>query len=131
LESIRQHMVFARYNAPLAMVVCGNMTLALKGPDKDMWIMDCSAAIENMMILAPQIGLGSVWIGIYPVKPRVDEIRDLFNIPSHVIPMSIVYFGYPDEEKEPRTRYNEKAVHYQEYEQRKMRVKDKPKKGHY
>lgn len=38
LESVRENCVFARYNAPFAIVVCGNMKLALKGSDHDLWI---------------------------------------------------------------------------------------------
>ena len=49
-------MYFAKYNAHTAIVVCGNMKLALKGQDKDLWICDCSAAIENMLLAATDLG---------------------------------------------------------------------------
>ena len=56
----------------------------------------------------------------------------ILNIPEYVMPLGMVYFGYPAEEKEPRTRYNEKRVYWQEYDpNRKHRTKDTPKKGHY
>lgn len=128
LIELKKELIFARYNAPVAIVVCGNMKLAMKGPDRDMWIQDCSAAIENMLIAATELGLGSVWIGIYPVANRVNLIKKLFNIPEHVIPLSVIYIGYPAEEPEARTQYNEKRVYWQEYEpKRKHRVKDKPR----
>ncbi len=132
LNRIKEECQSARYNAPVAIVVCGNMKLTLKGADHEMWVQDCSAAIENMLIAATGLGLGSVWIGIYPVSNRVKFIKEVFNIPEHVIPLSIVYIGYPAEEKEPRTRFDEKRVYWQEYEpQRKHRSKDKPVIGHY
>jgi nitroreductase len=130
LVELKKEIVFARYNAPVAIVVCGNMKLALKGPDRDMWIQDCSAAIENILIAATSLGLGSVWIGIYPVENRVRTLKKIFNIQEDVIPLSIVYIGYPAEVIEPRTQYNEKRVYWQEYEpKRKHRVKDKPNRS--
>lgn len=132
LSELKDELKFARYNAPVAIVVCGNMNLTLKGADHDMWIQDCSAAIENILIAATSLGLGSVWIGIYPVQNRVKLLKKIFNIPEHVIPLSIVYIGHPAEEREARTRYNEKRVYWQEYEpKRKHRTKDKPEIGHY
>ncbi|MFV0341338.1 MAG: nitroreductase family protein [Anaerocolumna sp.] len=105
-----------QYNAPLAVVVCGNMKLAFRNKDKEIWTQDCSAAIENMLIAAVELGLGSVWIGLYPQMNKCNPVSKVLNIPEHVIPMSIVYFGYPAELKEPRTQYNEKRVYWQEYE---------------
>jgi nitroreductase len=132
LNAIKEEFIFARYNAPVAIVVCGNMNLARSGIEQEFWIQDCSATIQNMLIAATSIGLGSVWIGIYPIQNRVKLLRKLFNIPEHVVPLSIVYIGYPAEEKEARTRYDEKRVYWQEYEPgRKHRTKDKPVIGHY
>ncbi|MBC8059485.1 MAG: nitroreductase family protein [Clostridiaceae bacterium] len=132
LSELKEELIFARYNAPVAIVVCGNMELTLKGKDHDLWIQDCSAAIENILIAATSLGLGSVWIGIYPVENRVKLLKNILNIPEHVIPLSIVYIGYPAQQREPRTRYNEKRVYWQEYEpKRKHRTKDKPQIGHY
>jgi nitroreductase len=132
LAKVREKCIFARYNAPAAIVVCGNMKLAMKGPDHDLWIQDCSAAIENILIAATCLELGSVWIGVYPLESRTRIIRKIFQIPEHVTPLSLVYVGYPAEEKPARTRYNEKRIYWQEYDpNRKHRAKDKPIIGHY
>lgn len=132
LAAIKKELTYARYNAPVAIIVCGNMKLTLKGADHDMWIQDCSAATENILIAATSLGLGTVWIGIYPVENRIRLLKRVFNIPEHVIPLSIVYVGYPAENLEPRARYDEKRVYWQEYEpKRKHRTKDKPSIGHY
>lgn len=49
-----------------------------------------------------------------------------------MIPLSIIYFGHPAEEKEGRSRYNEKRVYWQKYDpNRKHKTKDKPVIGHY
>lgn len=132
LTKIREKFMFARYNAPAAIVVCGNMDLAFKGPGKDMWVQDCSAAIENMLIAATGMGLGTVWIGVYPIESNVKPLKALLNMPEHVTPLGIVYVGHPAEEKEARTRLNEKRVYWQTYDpERKHKKKDKPVTGHY
>lgn len=78
------------------------------------------------------MGLGSVWIGIYPLESNVNTLKKMLNIPKYVTPLGIVFVGYPAEEKESRTRFDEKRVYWQEYEpSRKHRTKDKPIIGHY
>lgn len=132
LRTIYEKFVFARYKAPLAIVVCGNLKLAFKGPGKDMWIQDCSAATENILIAAANMDLGAVWIGVHPIEHSVKTLRTLLNIPEDVVPLNIIYIGYPDEFKEPRSRYNEKRIYWNSYDPlRKHRKKDKPKIGHY
>lgn len=132
LSKIQQSFVFARYNAPLAIVVCGNMDLAFKGPGREMWVQDCSAASQNMLLAAAHLGLGSVWIGIYPITGQVATLQKLIHAPDHVVPLNILYFGYPDEDKLPRSRLNEKRVYRNGYDpDRKHRKKNKPKIGHY
>ena len=132
LSELKDKLIFARYNAPVAIVVCGNMKLSHKGPSKEMWVQDCSAAIENMLIAATSIGLGTVWIGIYPIESNIKPLKKILNIPQHVTPLGIVYVGYPAEEREARTRFDEKRVYWQEYDQsRKHRTKNKPVIGHY
>lgn len=132
LQDLRRSCVFARYNAPAAVVVCGNLQLAFKGKGKEFWVQDCSAAIENMLISALGYDLGTVWIGIYPIEAHVNTIRKILDIPEYAVPLGIVYIGYPAETKEPRTRYNEKRVYWQKYDpKRKHRAKDKPVIGHY
>lgn len=132
LSEIRDKLVFARYNAPAAIVVCGNMKLAFKGPSQEMWVQDCSAATENILIAATSLGLGSVWIGIYPIESNIKPLKKILNIPEYVTPLCIVYIGYAAEEKEARTRYDEKRVYWQEYDpNRKHKSKNKPVIGHY
>ena len=97
------------YNAPAAFIVCGNTNyLPWEGKAE----MDCSAAIENILLSATVMGLGAVWIGAFDEK----SIRRNFDIPSHVAVNSILLFGYPAEQKLPRTQYTEEAVYWQKYD---------------
>ena len=132
LDELKTQLIFARYNAPTAIVVCGNMKLAFKGSDKDLWVCDCSAAVENILLAATDIGLGTVWIGVYPTEPKIRQVRKVLNIPEYVVPLAIIYVGHPSQQPEGRCRYNEKRVYWQKYEpDRKHKVKDKPIMGHY
>jgi nitroreductase len=132
MSQFRKSFVFANYNAPCAIVVCSNEKLAFKGPGHEMWVQDCSAATQNILLAATSLGLGSLWIGIYPLEHNIKRLKRIISLPEEVTPLNIIYLGYPNEVKPPRTRYNEKRVYWNHYDQsRKHRLKDKPKTGHY
>jgi nitroreductase len=95
-------------DAPIAILVCGDLQV-LKF--KDLWIQDCSAASENMLLAAHDLGLGAIWIGVYPAENLVREVRNILNIPQHIVPFSIIGMGYPAEEKKGRLRYDKSKVH--------------------
>ncbi|MBM3712804.1 MAG: nitroreductase family protein [Actinobacteria bacterium] len=50
-------------HAPAAIVVCGNLQKEIY-KEKGFWVQDCSAATENILIKAQNLGLGAVWCGI-------------------------------------------------------------------
>ena len=125
LAEIREKFLFARYNAPAAIVVCGNIGIANNSAGRAHWIQDCSAATENILIAAAGMGLGAVWIGVYPYSSKIKPVSDVLGIPENVTPLSMVYVGYPAEAKEPRTQYDEHRVYWQCYEPRKRKRKIK------
>lgn len=132
LEKLRSKLSFANYRAPAAIVVCGNSNIGLKGQDKELWVCDCSAAMENMLICATDMKLGSLWCGIFPIESRMQQVRDILQMPPNVNPLGMMYVGYPVSQAEGRSRYNDKAVFWQQYDSdRKHRKKDKPLLGHY
>lgn len=119
LAELKSRLPYGKYNAPAVIVVCGNPQIGNNPAGKKFWVQDCSAAIENILIAATGMGLGTVWVGIYPNEERVKAVQEALNMPEHVIPLGAVYVGYPAEHKEPRTQYNEQRVHWQAYLQRK------------
>lgn len=125
LEGLRSKLLFARYNAPAAIVVCGNPSIANNSSGQRYWDQDCCAATENILIAATGLGLGSVWIGLHPLPSAIQPVRELLNIPGHVTPLCLVYVGYPAEQKPARTQYDEHRVHWQTYEPRKRKLKVK------
>jgi nitroreductase len=91
-----------------AIVVCGDLSLEKA---RGYWIQDCSAATQNILLMATELGLGSVWLGVHPIEERVNGVRKLLQIPEGIIPLSIIAVGYADESKEPVDRYNVERIH--------------------
>lgn len=98
--------------APLGIVVCGDIEEA-NGNELSYLLQDCSAAIENLLLAASQLGLGGCWLGVHPRADRIEHLRNLFELPEHIIPVSAIALGWPDESSEPRTRYRDEAVHHE------------------
>ena len=59
---------------------------------------DLSAAAQNILLEAVEIGLGAVWLGIAPEIDRMEYIKKLFNLPNNVEVFGIIAVGYPEKE---------------------------------
>lgn len=105
---------FALKSAPVAILICADPSRQAAS-EGDWWIQDCSAATENMLIEATHLGLGSIWLGMYPYKHRTEPVSQLLQIPKHIIPFSLVAIGYPAREKEPVDRYNPEIISFNVY----------------
>jgi nitroreductase len=92
--------------APLCIAVCGDTNISAS-----LWIQDCSAAAENLLIAATALDLGSVWLGVYPREERIKAIRRVLNLPENIIPLNLISIGHPAETKEPRTQYDQQRIH--------------------
>lgn len=112
LEEIMKVHQYSRMlnEAPLAIVVCADLTTD-KYPGNNYWIQDCSAATENILLAAQEKGLGTCWLGVYPVQVRVEGLKKILNLPENVVPVSAIAVGYPAESKAPVERYDETRVH--------------------
>ncbi|MFH2104346.1 MAG: nitroreductase family protein [Chloroflexota bacterium] len=124
LAQFRKRLLFGNRNAPLAIVVCGNPQLSRNPAARLFWVQDCSAAIENILLAAVSLGLGTVWVGVHPVANFVAVVRDVLSIPKRVTPLGLVYVGYPAEEKAARSQYNPERVHWQQYPSRRRKKSD-------
>ena len=100
-------------NAQLAVLVCADPTLA--NNNTEVWIQDCSAATENLLIAVVSLGLGAVWLGIHPSHERIMGCRKLFHIPDNIAPFALVPIGWPAEEKGKAKRKTEGRVHYDQW----------------
>ena len=95
--------------APLAILVCGDEQLEQR---VGYWVQNCSAAVQNILLAAHALGMGAVWLGIYPNEERVEGMRRLTGVPAHIIPAALVVVGYPAEHPVAPNRYDPSRVHY-------------------
>ena len=93
-----------------AIVVCGSRRKAHTGKLSYM-LQDCSAAIQNILLAAPALGLGGCWLGLHPRRERIAAVRKIFNIPESVIPVGACALGTPCGKITPRTRFDAAKLH--------------------
>jgi nitroreductase len=101
-QEIKEKLVGAAFGqdsiskAPLVIIACldedishhyGERGKSLYG------ICDVAVAVQNLMLLAYESGLGSVWIGSFDEK----EVFKILNLPKNLRPIAIVPVGYPAE----------------------------------
>jgi nitroreductase len=86
--------------------VCGDPAISERA-----WVQDCSAATENLLLAVTALGLGAVWLGVYPREERIAFTRRILSIPEAIMPLNLISIGHPAEEKEPRTQYDGERVH--------------------
>jgi nitroreductase len=98
--------------APAAILVCADLT---REKYKGRWMLDCSAASQNILLAAHTKGLGAVWVGIYPEEIRMNGMIDLLNLPENIKPVSLIPIGYPDENKPASSRFDKSKIHFNKF----------------
>ena len=115
-ESVKKIMQIHPYceslaDAGTAIIVCGNTETQFKTPDGEYWMYDCSAATQNILLRAKELGLDTCWCGIYPEKQRTEAFQKLFGLSTEIIPMALVILGYGAESPTlEEKRYDPKKV---------------------
>ena len=84
----------------LAVVVMANVM------ESDVWIEDASVASIYMQLQAEDLGLGSCWCQIRNRQTEDDAdaaqyVRGLLDVPYQMEVLSIIGFGYKDQERKP------------------------------
>ncbi|MBN2260487.1 MAG: nitroreductase family protein [Clostridiales bacterium] len=114
LENVAKRHKYAKAlsSSACGIIVCGD---AEKQPREGLLNSDCSASIENMLLAAHGLGLGGVWIGLYPIESFTKLISEIFETPENIIPIGMIAVGYPENEKEFIDRYEDSKVHYDKW----------------
>lgn len=73
---------------------------------------DMSIAQENMWLMADELGLGGVWLGIAPEKDRMKNVKEVLHLPDKLEAFSLFPVGYPAETRPQQNRYEESRIHY-------------------
>lgn len=82
---------------------------------KGYWVQDCSSAVQNLLLSSHALGLGSVWLGIYPREERIKKLSELLNLPENVIPLAVVAIGYPAKKIEQPDRFQQDRIHLEKW----------------
>lgn len=100
----------------LAVVVLANVM------ESDVWVEDASIASIYMQLQAEDLGLGSCWCQIRNRFRDEDAeanqyVRDLLDIPYQLDVLSIIGFGYKDQERKPfdESRLQWEKIHIGKY----------------
>lgn len=95
--------------APVVIVVAADLNQASKGygeRGKNVYaLQDTAAAVENILLAACDLGLGSCWVGAFDES----AVSQILGLPSNIRPLAILPIGYPVGEgrKPPRKPLNE------------------------
>ena len=118
LKTLGMELPYARMliNAPLGIVVCGDIRNKEDRTAQSFWIQDCAATVENILIAVEALGLGAVWTGCYPRQERADTVIKHLNIPEGIIPLCVIPIGYPKFNTSTMDKWREENIIYNKWE---------------
>jgi nitroreductase len=102
------------HDAPLSILVCGD-TDVHAGEAAMSWVMDCSAATENLLLAAVAMGLGAVWTAVYPYEDRITAAREVLSLPGNIVPLNVVAVGHPAKQPAPKDKWQPGRIHYERW----------------
>ena len=105
---------FSLKTADAAILVCADLSKEKEG-GCGWWVQDCSAAIQNILLEATDMGLGSLWIGVHPKEDRLTCIKKACQLPEGIEPLGLVSLGEATKVYEPIDRYMEDRVFFNTY----------------
>jgi nitroreductase len=91
--------LFSRFvkDAPVVIVGCADVKARLTGK----WaVVDATIAMQNMVIAAWTLGVGSCWIGAF----NEEKVKKLLKIPDKWKVVALMPFGYPAEHPKQRKK---------------------------
>jgi len=92
--------------APVAIVACAELgkagyTEGKLSTDKSEWYMfDVALAMQNLVLAAHSLGLGTVYVGQFDAK----KAASILEVPNGFCVVAMTPLGYPDQEPAPRPR---------------------------
>ncbi len=111
LDDLCDQLPYAKMldKAGAAIAVCGN-------PGKDYWVMDCSAASENILLAVHSLGLGAVWTAVHADKQRIAAVRKILNIPENIVPLNVIPIGVPKDKGKVTDKFKEENIHWEKWQ---------------
>ena len=78
------------YGAPVVLVICGDKEKSYVKDDKPMYDVDAAIVTTHMMLEATNVGVDNIWIEMF----KSDVLREEFDIPDNLVPVSLLPLGY-------------------------------------
>ena len=111
LDAMAEALPYAKMltQANVAIVVCGDAEKSAY------WYVDCSAATQNILLAAENMGLGAVWTATYPYEDRMDVCKKALNLPDNILSLCVIPVGYPAKPFQPMDKYDATKIHNEKY----------------
>lgn len=103
-------------SAAAAITVCGDLEIAKAGNSEGMWMLDCSAATQNILLALESMGLGGVWTACYPYDDRMQTVAAALNLPEHIVPLCVIPIGYPTGVDKPKDKWKPERLHWNKWQ---------------
>lgn len=94
------------FEAPIAVVICGDPVNAEEIDDREYYMADCGIAMEHFMLSAANEGLSTCWIGLFDE----DKLKSILDIPEAVRVVAISPLGYSNETPDERQKKSIKDI---------------------
>lgn len=85
-------------SAPVVIVGCALPSKTF--PGTDFWKIDVAIALQNLVLAAWELGLGTCWVGVFHEE---EELKKVLGLPEDARVVAMVTLGYPAERKDPVT----------------------------
>ncbi len=117
LAQLNELLPYAKMTASAgaAIVVCGDLKIATEARTEKLWMQDCSAATQNILLAAEGMGLGAVWTAAYPYEDRIKAVVETIKLPEHVVPLCVIPVGYPTGVDKPKDKWKPERLHWNEF----------------
>lgn len=98
-----------------AIVVLGTPHEPRPGLTKELWIQDCAAATQNILLAIEDAGLGAVWVCVHPIEEHIRHVREVLGIPQDTVPLCAISIGYPAGDEKPRDKFEPEKMHWERW----------------
>jgi nitroreductase len=94
-------------DAPVGIIVCADLKIISSKYSKRgevfYSLQDTAAAVQNIMLAAKGLGLGTYWARAFDEE----GVKEIFSLPENIRPVAVIAVGYPESiEKADRTDFN-------------------------
>lgn len=78
---------------------------------------DLSCAVENILLAATSLGIGSCYIGIYPMEERMHSCNQILEVKNSAFTFALIALGYPKDENAfyEKDKWRDDLLHINRY----------------